>query len=126
MAPNTFAQLVISVTDYNRKIATARKTLETIRISFHEGMKPELQKLSQYIQDLQLAETLSAAASKSEIARYQNLVGTAKHQVEGVQCTLSEQRASYQICKIEQDDSIRKWGIEIGKINRQLAVLQDF
>lgn len=123
---DTFTQLVSSVTDYNRKIAAARKTLATIHTSFHEGIRPELQRLGQYVQDLQLAQTLSAAASKSKAAMYQTLVDTVKHQVEGSRRVLVEQQVSYQICKIEQDDNIEKWGIEIGKINRQLSILLDF
>lgn len=123
---DTFTQLVSSVTDYNRKITAARKTLATIHTSFHEGMKPELQKLNQRVQNLQLAQTLSAAASGSKATMYQTLVDTAKHQVEGSRRVLVEQQVSYQICKVEQDDNIEKWGIEIGRINRQLLTLLDF
>lgn len=119
MSSDTFAQLVSSVTDYNRKIATARKTLAIIHTSFHEGMKPELQKLGQYVRELELAQALSAAASNA-------LVDTARYQVEEVQRVLAEQRISYQICKIEQDDNIEKWGIEIGRINKQLSAMLDF
>lgn len=123
---NAFTQLVSSVTDYNRKIAAARKTLATIHTSFHEGVNPELQKLDKYAQDLQLAQTLSAAASKSKTAMYQTLVDTVKHQVEGSRRLLVKQQVSYEICKNEQNDNIEKWGIEIGKINRQLSTLLDF
>lgn len=126
MSSNTFAQLVTSVTDYNRKIATARNTLAIIHTSFLDGMKPELQKLSQYVQNLQLAQTLPAADSKSKAITHQILVDAAKHEVEGVQRVLAEQQISYQICKVEQDDNIEKWGIEIGNINRQLSALLDF
>lgn len=126
MASNTFAQLVSSVTDYNRKISTARKTLETIHTSFHESMKPELQKLGQYVKDLQLAQALSERTSESEAAKRHTLVGTTKRQVEEAERVIAERKASYRICKIEQDDNIEKWGIEVGKINRQLSVLLDF
>lgn len=126
MNSDTFAQLVSSVTDYNRKISTARKTLEIIHTSFYDGMKPELQKLSQYAQDLQLSQTYSEGTSKSEVARYHALVGTAKRQVEEAERAIAERQASYRICKIEQDDNIEKWGIEIERINRQLLVLLDF
>lgn len=126
MASNTFAQLVSSVTDYNRKISTARKTLETIHTSFHESMKPELQKLSQYVQDLQLAQALSERTSESEVAKCHVLVGITKRQVEKAERVIAERKASYRICKIEQDDNIEKWGVEIKKINRQLSVLLDF
>lgn len=126
MASNTFTQLVSSVTDYNRKIFTARKTLETIHTSFHEGMKPEVERLSQYTQNLQLAQALSVAASKSEVAKYHALVGIAKRQVEGSQRSLAEQQASYRICKNEQDDNIEKWGIEIVNINGRLSGMMDF
>lgn len=126
MASNTFAQLVSSVTDYNRKISTARKTLETIHTSFYESMKPELQKLGQYVQGLQLAQALSERTSESEVAKRHALVGTTKRQVEEAERVIAERKASYRICKIEQDDNIEKWGIEIEKINRQLSVLLDF
>lgn len=126
MTSNTFAQLVSSVTDYNRKIVTARKTLETIHTSFHEGRKPELERLNRYTQDLQLAQALSVAASKAEVANHHALVDTAKHQVEGVQRSLAEQQASYLICKIEQDDNIEKWGIEIVNINGRLSGMLGF
>lgn len=95
MASNTFAQLVSSVTDYNRKISTARKTLETIHTSFHESMKPELQKLSQYVQDLQLAQALSERTSESEVAKCHALVGTTKRQVEEAERVIAERKASY-------------------------------
>lgn len=121
-----FSQLVSSVTDYQGKILQARKTLEAIHASLYEGIKPELQKLGQYTQDLQFAQILSAAASKSEVAKYQALIDTARSQVANVQGVLAEKQASYRICKAEQDDNIEKWVMEIGKINRQLSTFQDF
>lgn len=126
MSSNTFAQLVDSVTNYNRKIATARETLAIIHTSFLDGLKPELEKLSRYARDLQLAQMLSAAAPKPKAAMYQTLVNVSKHEMENVQRMIAEQRISYQICKVEQDDNIEKWGIEIGNINRQLSALLDF
>lgn len=126
MTSTTFAQLVSSVTEYTRKISTARKTLEIIHTSFYEGIKPELQKLNQYARDLRLVQTHSEGTSKSEVARYHALVGTAKRQVEETERAIAERQASYRICKIEQDDNIEKWGIEIGRINKQLSVLLDF
>lgn len=122
----TFLQLVSSVTDYQGKITQARRTLEAIHTSFYEGVKPELAKLSQYAQDLQLAQMLSAAASKSDAAKYHTLADAAKSQVADVQGVLAGQQASYRICKTEQDDNIEKWGTEIGKINKQILAFQDF
>lgn len=66
------------------------------------------------------------AASKPEVAKYRALVDTAKRQVEGAQRSLAEQQASYRICKIEQDDNIEKWGIEIVNINGRLSEMMDF
>lgn len=65
-------------------------------------------------------------ASEPEAAKHHALVDTARHQVKGSQRVIAEQQASYQICKIEQDDNIEKWGIEIGKINGRLSELLDF
>lgn len=62
----------------------------------------------------------------SGAATHQILVDAAQHEVEGVQRVLAEQQISYQICKVEQDDNIEKWGMEIGNINRQLSALLDF
>lgn len=126
MSSNTFAQLVDSVTNYNRKIATAHETLAVIHTSFLDGLKPELEKLGRYARDLQLAQTLSAAAPESKAAMYQTPINVSKHEMENVQRMIAEQRISYQICKNEQDDNIEKWGIEIGNINRQLSSLLDF
>lgn len=126
MNSDTFAQLVTSITDYNRKISTARKTLEVIHTSFNDGMKTELQKLSQYAQDLRVTQTHSEGTSESEVAKYHALVSTTKRQVEEAERAIAERQASYRICKIEQDENTEKWGIEIGRANRQLLILLDF
>lgn len=127
-SPKAFSQLVGAVKDYQGKISQAKETLKAIHTSFYEGIKPELAKLSQYTQDLQLTQMLSeaASASESDVAKYHALAGAAKFQVAKVQGVLAEQHASYRVCKTEQDVNIERWGREIGKINKQLSALQDF
>lgn len=107
MTSNTFTQLVSSITDYNRKISTARKTLETIHTFFHEGMKPELQKLSQYVQDLGLAQTLSERTSKSEVAKCHVLVGTAKRQVKEAERVIAKRKARIKSVRLSRMTTLR-------------------